>query len=114
VKLLPIDKPVPLGNNRNTMTKNTIVIHYTAQLANVAGIREEHIPFEVGEHLSCLLKRTAKEKPTAFSQLLFNEEGMIRRNVIISVDNEQISDVVGCIIKNSIKEIFILTPMSGG
>lgn len=93
---------------------NPIKVCYAAQLAFFAGCRDESVCPEKNQSLENFLKMVAKHHSEPFQNMLFTDQGHIRRNIVLSVDNEQVTDSAIFHLAPTTKEVFILTPMAGG
>ena len=91
-----------------------IKIHYSAQLASVAGVYDEQIEIEENTSLAHLLHALGDRHGERFSCFFFDSEGLANRSAMVSVDEEQVLDYQAFLMQSHHREILILTPMSGG
>ena len=89
-------------------------IHYSAQLASIAGVHDEQIEIEENSPLAHLLQMLAERHGERFSRFFFDSQGRANRSAIVSVNEEQVLDYKEFLMKSHHREILILTPMSGG
>ena len=92
----------------------TLNIHYSSQIAILAQVHNEEVELENNTTVETLLKELAQRHGKSFEELIFDKPGTVRRNIIFSMDNEQITNVSNFKCAAHHRELVILTPMAGG
>ena len=90
-----------------------VTIAYAGQLAGEAGTGEEVCSIPVGSALADVLNECASNHGGRFRQLLFDESGKLRRALVISVNEKQVTDPSDLILSAEC-EVFVMTPIAGG
>ncbi len=93
--------------------KLLLTLNYAGQLGAEAGIYLETFRTETGTLLIDVLREAASRHSVKFQQLLFDEEGALRRTLIVAMDDLQVSEP-GTQVLNGNHDIFLMTPIAGG
>ena len=91
-----------------------ITFSYTGQLANLAGLSEESLSLDAGTALRSVVQDIAKKHGASFSDLILDEDGKLRRTLLVIADGEQLDGDREAFQLDSTKNIVLMTPIAGG
>ncbi len=91
-----------------------IAFSYTGQLANLAGVSEELVLTEAGNNLATAVREIAARHGSAFSDLILDESGKLRRTLLVIIDGEQLAGDRELFVLDGAKNIVLMTPIAGG
>ena len=94
--------------------KMDINFSYTGQLANLAGISEETVSPDAGTDLGTVVGKIASNHGDAFSELILDDDGKLRRTLLVIVDGEQLDGDRESFLLDGAKNIVLMTPIAGG
>ncbi len=90
-----------------------IRVKYTAQLKKAVGKREESIELTDGALVADLLTELFQQNKQAFSNIVFNADGVFLNAVLIILNGQQISfESTESLNEND--EVTIMSPIAGG
>lgn len=90
-----------------------ITIEYAAQVKKTAGKAFEEVYLAENEDLSSLYAKLCQSHSNEFRTLLFDDNGQLRKTIIVCINYEQIDPYTRPQLKDN-DLITVLTPMSGG
>lgn len=91
-----------------------LTFSYTGQLASLAGISEENVSPDGGGNLGTVVRTIAEKHGPSFSDLILDDEGKLRRTLLVIADGEQVDGDRESFQLDSTRNIVLMTPIAGG
>jgi len=90
-----------------------VTVEYTSQIKRAAGHSQESYALEENATVQDLLKRIADRHHEKLQAVLYDENGSILPTVLIFVDDKQVANHSGQVLKDD-ETVTFLSPISGG